>query len=1212
MSPIASLNAEERPLLRLIQQRDAILFVGSGISMWSGLPNWKQLLIGLADECLSLGGSIGAARKALEKNDMVSAADQLCDQLSPLEIAKVLRRQLYLTNPKPHEIHDLLFGLGIRRFVTTNYDNLLEQQVGLLKSSTQFLTATNRNLAELADIQKASADNFIFKPHGDLNDAESIVLSSEHYQRIFTDAHSPVKQALETIFVSRPILFLGYSIQDPDLKYILRTLRAKYRGNAGDLWAILPDLTKMEKHDLRTEFGIRAITYRTTKEGAERHTELLRILRSLGEEAEGLRRTIIATTSKASDKTNLTVGLARYAARLVNPAVFEIPIYANLPWGYRHSDDSSPIHLLDGQEISNIIGYANCNIVIEGAAGSGKSWSITRFMSKSAMEILDTLDTNATEQHSSLISLPIRLDCQIYDGDFRHLISSTVPPSLDLKIASSFYSIVFLVDSIDEMPTGFLETQSWSRDLAKIGSCFPNCRFVYFTRRRDLVPDPTLPNFKLQPLSTAVIENALEEISVDIDQISKSFLEDLRSPYVLELGRKLLTFNRTFSTAQELTAGFVQNALGRLPPYYHHDDIADGLVALAIRILQKGRETFDIRLFHEAMNSTNKQQDANQYLLDRLVEIGILRSEIDHRVRFAHRILTEYLASRWISKNWEEKSFSLTRNVGLAHMHNAIVWAAVSMDPDKRNDFFAKLVGLDYSVACAIADSAEFDRGVLWAIVLEKIAHKPPHPDLAHDLAYQLEDSHIPNDAHPGLVRLTQLRESELSGWALSKLLPSMTDDQVEVILDRIVLGDISFNEWNWAGYSLGQRLDSQLAEKLKHALRCSVSFLGKEEKKEIDDRSNIADNVRRGFESTIGGLDLDILFELLHWSRNQNQIIRGIVVSGSYKIRSKEVERFIVRQFDLDLPQSIFCLFLRLRYGNPDWQSGVPRFTPRRLDILTRDFVPTPKSSARWKLELLRTIVDQDRRWCDAIRQRSRSEKNKSAKRVMDALVPGKARHVIKRQVRHLLARGVAPSGLDKMLFETFDDLDPGMLFSEDEVLIAFRDHGPIIWETVGVFLGSFETWRTARFVVSCADEWIQFLHSIASEDPASISVDRLATFISAHVSSIARERVLSRANDPTDPLSNFVLVHLVCRMCTVTTDSLTDEAGQRLLHAFLRSEFDVDPFANPGTIATERYISETVIPYVRDDLDTDKLENLERILIDAGNRHGVRYRLE
>jgi hypothetical protein len=170
-------NSTAHVLRTFLDQPDALIFVGSGISCWSGLPSWEQLIEELIAFSASKGGSVLIAKEALSNKQLLEAVDAL--QLTPSEISEALRVRLGFSRAAPHEIHSLLVRLGPQRFVTTNYDSLLEQQLGLDNRLRLFRTITNRQVAELADIMKASADAFIYKPHGDLSDSESLDLVND-------------------------------------------------------------------------------------------------------------------------------------------------------------------------------------------------------------------------------------------------------------------------------------------------------------------------------------------------------------------------------------------------------------------------------------------------------------------------------------------------------------------------------------------------------------------------------------------------------------------------------------------------------------------------------------------------------------------------------------------------------------------------------------------------------------------------------------------------------------------------------------------------------------------------------------------------------------------------------------------------------------------------------------------------------------------------
>lgn len=88
------LHDNERPLLDILTHSDSVLFVGSGLSTWSGLPSWSRLLSGLMAACERRNGNTRLARDALGKGDLLDAADKLADVMTPLEMTITLREDL--------------------------------------------------------------------------------------------------------------------------------------------------------------------------------------------------------------------------------------------------------------------------------------------------------------------------------------------------------------------------------------------------------------------------------------------------------------------------------------------------------------------------------------------------------------------------------------------------------------------------------------------------------------------------------------------------------------------------------------------------------------------------------------------------------------------------------------------------------------------------------------------------------------------------------------------------------------------------------------------------------------------------------------------------------------------------------------------------------------------------------------------------------------
>jgi hypothetical protein len=95
----------------VLLQPDTVLFVGSGISRWSGLPSWSGLIRELAEFMDGEGLSSELVRRELGLNELLQAASYGVDQLTPSQFAQFIRKACRVGTAEPHEIHRKIVGL---------------------------------------------------------------------------------------------------------------------------------------------------------------------------------------------------------------------------------------------------------------------------------------------------------------------------------------------------------------------------------------------------------------------------------------------------------------------------------------------------------------------------------------------------------------------------------------------------------------------------------------------------------------------------------------------------------------------------------------------------------------------------------------------------------------------------------------------------------------------------------------------------------------------------------------------------------------------------------------------------------------------------------------------------------------------------------------------------------------------------------------------
>lgn len=142
--------------------------------------------------------------------------DELMNSASALKIAIANHFLSAKFDDKNKEI-DLIKKLGKRSLsgiITTNYDTMLEQ---LFPNFETYIGQEELIFANITGIGE------IYKIHGSVTDSESLVLTSKDYSE-FEEHSSYLIAKLLTIFLEFPIVFIGYSINDRNIRNIFEII----------------------------------------------------------------------------------------------------------------------------------------------------------------------------------------------------------------------------------------------------------------------------------------------------------------------------------------------------------------------------------------------------------------------------------------------------------------------------------------------------------------------------------------------------------------------------------------------------------------------------------------------------------------------------------------------------------------------------------------------------------------------------------------------------------------------------------------------------------------------------------------------------------------------------------------------------------------------------------------------------------------------------
>ena len=211
---------EFQRIIKASKTNSLTFFVGAGLSALSNVPLWKDLINQLCDK-------IGFNRKESYSSDEFLQIPQMYYQTINRNddeyygcIADLLENNG--KSYEPNEIHNLLFKLKPASIITTNFDDLIETAAS--KSCYSMKT-----VASDSEVSSINGDKFILKAHGDLIH-RNIVFKEEDYLN-YSENFKLTETLLKSIFSTNTVVFIGYGLNDYNIKLILNWTKFLLKDN---------------------------------------------------------------------------------------------------------------------------------------------------------------------------------------------------------------------------------------------------------------------------------------------------------------------------------------------------------------------------------------------------------------------------------------------------------------------------------------------------------------------------------------------------------------------------------------------------------------------------------------------------------------------------------------------------------------------------------------------------------------------------------------------------------------------------------------------------------------------------------------------------------------------------------------------------------------------------------------------------------------------
>lgn len=1184
-------------LRETLAQEDVVIFVGSGISLWSGLPTWSGLIDQLVDYVEQAGNDASLVRSEKGKGELLQAASYGFDLLTKQQIGEFIRSACKYGVAKPHDIHRKLVSFNARCYITTNYDNLIEQALNQWQPDVFFPPAiTNRQLTETANIVTARATNFVFKPHGDAADADSIILTREQYRDLLPQGERHFAlEALKTILATRPVVYLGFGLRDPDFLYLRDLLANTYKGGTRDHYAVMSDIEDAEVRYWRRNYGIHLVGYETNKlpDGRRDHSPLLNLLDSYAP------KSVEAPNGHSMNADSLALSLVRHSARLVRYRRVDSEFAIHVEQRERSPSTSRTFDRFSYCSVSTFLKEFPKRAIFIGLPGAGKTYSLNI----AASEIAEQLHACCISEELDVgsIVVPVVADMKSYRGSLRNLIDNTLPSGLSVDELSNKVRLRVFLDSFNEMPKDHWESGAYADDLRNFLDSLGTTPVIIGSRTTDGLEQLNWPTYYLEQIDRDTVRSELIRIGVVLDPAYDHELVGLLGKpfffrYIVEgkldlpkTGNPREFYDQYFSRIQNRFSERFSSNL----------DIQPVLSSCAYEALDRGEETFSVNMLLTKLRKTGAEANVEPTdVINWLVSEEVVAPYSDGRIAFIHQSLTEFLAAKKLAKVYVAEPGILQEKLSLYRWDQALFLTLSLLPADFEERFVSDVLRTDLELGLAAVKYLDHNRDDVLAQMLDKVAELAPSLNQFGRINWLIEHNLPISAVHEPQLRKLIAAGNTIGGAAAQRLIRIRGKDVKDEMLDLLVEHR---NDFNFCVNGLAPPLrDLVVTDDLDRIVRLVDSV---SDEVIVESNDEAACGLIRGVSSIVGSMPLSILREKFFADFESDRVseIRGRVLATELQDRrTTEGLELAAELLLLGIDRASSAIYFIGKFNKDVVLSWHP-FERQHIDRLIKmAFSSTEDENS--PIDAIRVICEFRSDLAEYVRQEA-AQYSPVFRAVLLTTTGADQSDGVFEALESLQERDAERNRFDNC--HLLSDVPLEWIGREDlfidllklrnlDLALALLQPFNNVKSSIGevhigeVHIGDVDWWLD--WIVEAKNYWLTYY---------------LSLLFSAHLPDEKRSEFLHKFNHESGK-HRHALQRLLPRMFgDLSTDDLSPDAISFLLADLSRTERLNWDGHLLGAVATDRFVEEKLLPLA---ISSPSLA-ITKVLEQAGKRHGRRY---
>ncbi|MBJ7570386.1 SIR2 family protein [Bacillus halotolerans] len=209
-------------LVTELAHKRCVIFLGAGISATAKNKDgnspltWGRFISEI--KSISRGNSLKYIDEMIAQQNYLPALQAIYDDTDPGRYSSFLKDKFQRPGFLPSPVHEAIKELNSKIVVTTNFDKIYD---GLCSEHGYIIANYNDPIGKMVSTIK-SPENLVIKAHGTIDDIDNLVFTEKQYYD--AKARYPeFYQILNALFLTHTVVFLGYSLNDPDINLLLET-----------------------------------------------------------------------------------------------------------------------------------------------------------------------------------------------------------------------------------------------------------------------------------------------------------------------------------------------------------------------------------------------------------------------------------------------------------------------------------------------------------------------------------------------------------------------------------------------------------------------------------------------------------------------------------------------------------------------------------------------------------------------------------------------------------------------------------------------------------------------------------------------------------------------------------------------------------------------------------------------------------------------------